>query len=383
MTRMTRHRNGDIRSRILVYGTGPLGSLFAARLQEGGNDVSILARGQRLADLREHGIVRIRIRVLHDVRTNQRSVTRVNVVEALAPDDAYDLVLVIMRKNHALQILPVLAANQHTPNVLFLTNNAAGPGELVEALGRERVLIGFPNSAGYREGHVVHCLTGTPDDADEDIRADVFIRVDRRITPRTRRVAHILESAPGFGAEIRTDMDAWLKYHVALLMPSLAAALYAAGTDNYRFAHTRDLVVLSVRAIREGFRVLQTLGYPVTPSKYRIFQWIPEPILVLVLQRWLANEMMKVALTKHANAARDEMKHLADEFLALARTTAVPTPAIDRLYPHFDPDVPLVPEGSAEIPLRWGGLLALTAALVGIVALIRWFSRTEPRQVQE
>ncbi len=104
-----------------MYGAGPLGSLFAARLQEGGNEVSILARGQRLADLREHGIV------LQDAVTQQRTVTRVNVVEELAPGDAYDLVLVIMRKNHALKILPVLAANEHTPNVLFLMNNAAGP----------------------------------------------------------------------------------------------------------------------------------------------------------------------------------------------------------------------------------------------------------------
>ncbi|MEE9617151.1 MAG: 2-dehydropantoate 2-reductase N-terminal domain-containing protein, partial [Anaerolineae bacterium] len=92
---------------ILVYGAGPLGSLFAARLQEGGNAVSILARGQRLADLREYGIV------LMDVMTKQQTITHVNVVERLMPDDAYDLVLVIMRKNNALDILPILAANQH------------------------------------------------------------------------------------------------------------------------------------------------------------------------------------------------------------------------------------------------------------------------------
>ncbi len=53
-------------TKILVYGSGPLGSLFAARLQQGGNDVSILARGQRLAELREHGIV------LVDVQTKER-----------------------------------------------------------------------------------------------------------------------------------------------------------------------------------------------------------------------------------------------------------------------------------------------------------------------
>lgn len=42
---------------VLVYGAGVLGSLYAARLQQSGCNVSILARGQRLAELREHGIV--------------------------------------------------------------------------------------------------------------------------------------------------------------------------------------------------------------------------------------------------------------------------------------------------------------------------------------
>jgi len=354
--------------RILVYGAGPLGSLFAARLQQGGHDVSILARGQRLADLRQHGIV------LRDAMTGQQTVTHTKVVDGLAPDDAYGLVLVIMRKNHALDILPILAANEHTPNVLFLMNNAAGPGELVTAVGRERVLIGFPNSAGYREGHVVHCLTGT--EGDEAVIP--FGEADGRITDRTCDVARVLESAPGFGAEIRTDMDVWLKYHVALLMPSLAPALYMAGTDNYRMARTRDAVVLAVRAIREGFRVLQALDLPVTPSKFKLLQWLPEPLLVLLVQRLMADVKMETAMAKHANAARDEMKHLADEFLALARTTAVPTPTIDRLYPHLDPKAPLMPEGSAEIPLDWrgvwiglGALAWLLMALVVVARLLR------------
>ena len=355
-------------AKILVYGAGPLGSLFAARLQQGGNEVSILARGQRLAELREHGIV------LVDVQTHEQSVTRVNVVEELVPEDAYDLVLVIMRKNHALQILPVLAQNRHTPNVLFLMNNAAGPGALVEALGQQRVLIGFPNSAGYREGYVVHCLTGTEDD-----KAYVpFGEVDGCITDRTRQVARILETAPGFGAQIRSDMDTWLKYHVALLFPSLAPALRAAGVDNYRLARTRDLVVLATRAMREGFRVLRSLGLPVTPSKFRVIEWLPEPILVLLLQRLLANPLMETALVKHAEAARDEVQHLIGEFRALARTSPVPTPTIDHLLRYYEPDAPQAPDGSAAIPLRWGGLLAALAVVMGGVYLVRRLCRMRP-----
>lgn len=345
-------------ARILVYGAGPLGSLFAARLQQGGNDVSILARGRRLAELREHSIV------LVDAQTAEQTVTRVNVVEELARDDRYDLVLVIMRKNHALQILPVLAANQHTPNVLFLMNNAAGPGALVEALGQDRVLIGFPGSAGYREGHTIHVLTGTEDD-----KASVpFGEVDGCITDRTRYVARLLESAPGFGAQIRTDMDTWLKYHVALLFPSLAPALRAAGVDNYRLARTRDLLILALRGMREAFRVLQAMGLPVTPLKFRLFQWLPEPIMVLFLHRFLANPLMEAALVKHAEAARDEVQHLIGEFMVLARSTSVPTPTIDLLLKYYEPDAPLVPDGSADIPLRWGGVLALLAGLAALTA---------------
>ena len=354
--------------KILVYGAGPLGSLFAARLQQGGHVVSILARGQRLNDLREHGIV------LVDVRTQEQSITHVDVVEELQPDDAYDLVLVIMRKNHALQILPVLAANRHTPNVLFLCNNAAGPDAFVEALGKERVLIGFPNSAGYREGYVIHCLTGTPND-----KANVpFGEVDGRISDRARAVARILESAPGFGAEMRTDMDAWLKYHVALLFPSLAPALHAAGVDNYRVARTRDLVVLGIRAIREGFRVLQSLGLPITPSKLKMFAWLPEPILVPFAQRLLVNPLMETALVKHAAAAHDEVQHLIGEFMALARTTSVPTPTIDRLLHYYEPDAPQVPDGSAEIPLDWHAVKVAVGMLAGVVAAVGaliWLSR--------
>ena len=96
------------KEKILVYGAGPLGSLFAARLHQGGNDVSILARGRRLSELREYGIV------LADAQTGEESVTRVNVVDDLAPGDVYDLVLVIMRKNHALQVLPVLWRRTNT-----------------------------------------------------------------------------------------------------------------------------------------------------------------------------------------------------------------------------------------------------------------------------
>ncbi len=42
--------------KLLVYGAGVTGSLFSARLHEAGHDVSLLARGERLAALRRYGV---------------------------------------------------------------------------------------------------------------------------------------------------------------------------------------------------------------------------------------------------------------------------------------------------------------------------------------
>lgn len=358
--------------KVLVYGAGPLGSLFAARLHEGGNEVALLARGQRLADLREHGIVLI------DTQTGVKTVAQPRIVEQLVPEDVYDLVLVIMRKNRALEILPILAANQHTPNVLFLMNNAAGPGELVKALGKERVMMGFPMAAGYRRGPVVHYMVG----AEPGQNAHIPIgEVDGRITPRLQEVGRILASMPGFDAELRSDMDAWLKTHVALLMPSLAPAMRAAGRDNVRMAHTRDLVVLAIRAIREGFNVLRALSYPIVPMRVLIlFGLLPEPILVWGFQKRLVDPRMRVAMLEHADAAQDEIKHLTEEFMALKRLTSVPTPAMDRLSAYFDPQTPLMPEGSAEIPLDWRGVGAAMGALAGILGVLCLVSRLLKRR---
>lgn len=352
--------------KILVYGAGPLGSLFAARLHEAGHEVSLLARGKRLAELKEFGIV------LLDTQTGEETVACPQIVEQLAPEDAYDLVLVIMRKNRALEILPILAANHHTPNVLFLMNNAAGPGELIKVLGQERVLVGFPMAAGYRRGHVVDYIVGAPPGKKAKIPIG---EVDGCLTPRLQQVGGILASMDGFDVEQRTDMDAWLKTHVALLMPSLAPAMKAAGRDNIRMAHTRDAIVLAIRAIREGFLVLRALGYSIVPKSVQKFERIPEPILVWGFQKRLVDPCIRVAMLEHAKAAQDEIKFLADEFIALKHQTSVPTPTIDRLYAYFDSTTQPLPEGSASLPLDWSFLRVIVGLLGGII-LIVWLLLT-------
>jgi len=312
-------KNREKRMKILVYGAGVLGSLYAARLKESGQEVTILARNRRLAEIREHGIV------LEDATSGPQAATPIKVVDRLAPDDAYDLVIVLMRRAQVSTVLPILAANRHTPNILFMCNNASGPDEMIEALGRERVLLGFPGAGGVKKEHVVRYVIVSGRN-----QATTFGELDGKTTPRLKRIAHAFKAA-GFPVETSWNMDAWLKTHVVKVSP-VANALYMAEGDNHSLARNRDALILMVKAMREGFQVLRALGIPILPSKLKIVEWLPEPIVVFLMRLMVNSKEAEVTMAAHANAARDEFKQLADEFRALARTTSVPTPAMDRLY---------------------------------------------------
>lgn len=351
--------------RILVYGAGVIGSLFAGKLSQAGYEVTLLARGGRLAELRDQGL-----RLMED-RSKRVEKIALHLADQLAPEDAYDLVLVIVRKNQLPSVLPSLAANRCTPNVLFLVNNAAGPEELINALGRERVILGFPGAGGQRAEGVVHYRFAT------GIQPTTIGELDGQNSERLKWIAQVFRDA-GFPIVTSSQMDAWLKTHVALVSP-IANALYLAGGSNYRLAHTRDGLVLLVRAIKEGFEVLRSLGIPITPAKYRGLAWLPEPLLVAVLRVGMATPQAELILARHANAARDEMQTVADEFQVLARLSGLKTPAIDALYAFMDPKQEPVPEGQANMPMEWKPLLAATA-IVSAGILAGWLVRKQARR---
>ena len=324
--------------RILVYGAGNIGSLYGGLLSHAGHEVSILTRGERLATIREVGIE------LEDFATGERTTARPSVVEQLAPDDAYELILVAMGWEHVLEVLPALAQNG-SQSVLFLGNNAAGPKALVDALGTNRVLLGFPGAAGVPSDHAIRYLILARGDQPTTIG-----ELDGSFSPRLRKIASALESAR-FPVEMCDQMDAWLKTHAAEILPT-AYALYMAAEDAQRLARTRDALVLMIRAIREGHRVLRAAGVPIVPRKHRIFEWLPEPILVAIAKRMVSDESASIKIG-HGVAARKEMELLAADFAALAAKTSVETPALERLARYGDPAVEPIADGSRKLRLRW------------------------------
>jgi 2-dehydropantoate 2-reductase len=305
--------------RVLVYGAGVLGSLYAARLKESGHDVTVLARGKRRDEIESQGIV------LEHALNGTRTVTPVAVTTELRPDDCYDLILVVMRQNQIAGVLPVLAANTQSALMVFMVCNPLGYAAWLEAVGRDRLLVGYAGAGGTRVDGVVYYHVVSP-----LLQPTTFGEPEAGVTERVKALAQVFTRA-GFPTAVCPNMDAWQKTHVAWVSP-LANGLYMAGGSGAAMARRPDVVHLTIRAIREGYAVLRALGVPVTPGKLKAFEWIPLPLLVAVLRLWARTRHFDTIATRHTLAAFDEMAMVSTDFQSLARSTAVATPAMDSLH---------------------------------------------------
>lgn len=115
-------------ARILVIGAGVNGSACASVLHNGGIDVTVLARGKRYEEVRNDGII------IEKPFNKRRTITRVRVIDSLRPNDLYDYILVVVRKNQIAELLPLLARNK-SPNVVFMGNTLTGAVGYTQQLG--------------------------------------------------------------------------------------------------------------------------------------------------------------------------------------------------------------------------------------------------------
>jgi 2-dehydropantoate 2-reductase len=138
-------------ARTLILGAGVNGSATAAGLHDAGFDVTVLARGTRYRELTAQGII------IENPFNNRRTVTKVPVIDYLGPNDIYDYILVVVRKNQVAGALPVLAQNR-SPTIVFMGNNLSGPEEFIRSLGKDRVMMGAVYATGKRDGSVIRAI---------------------------------------------------------------------------------------------------------------------------------------------------------------------------------------------------------------------------------
>jgi len=305
-------------ARMLVIGAGVNGSVCAAALHNAGMDVTVLARGKRYEELRDEGII------IEDPFKNTRSVTKIPTINRLDPDDLYDYVLVVVRKNQIADLLPVLAQNR-SPNIVFMTNNLSGPEELTRILGKDRVMMGFVFGAGKRDGDVIRAISGIGGSR----ISSPFGEIDGRITPRLTRLIGILCQA-GLSAKASTDISNYLATHAAFVVP-FAVLIIKHGCNTYALGRSTADLRLLVDALRETPGVLRATGFKIIPPMVNMLRIIPRFVLVAALRLLLSTKFAEVGAGWHCSQAPDEMRQLAMELQALVDRADLPVPALRKV----------------------------------------------------
>ena len=304
--------------RILVYGAGVQGCELAHRLlQNKKNVVTMLARGEWKERLDQRGLV---IRHWAQCRT---TVDRVATIDTLAPDDSYDLVFVTMQAGQLPDVLPILKQNR-SEYFVFVGNDPHAV-EVMQAMQRpvDKIAFGFQNNAGRREHDrlvSVHMGMGmTVGGATAPLSGAFRLRLQAAFESTHYKLTYY------------SDMDEWLKSHIAFILPCAYACYAVDGELSRTTVEQRRMIV---DAAWECCEMLKAAGVPVNDAENtdRYREGTKQRKKTERMVYWMAQTVVgKWGISDHAMRAVSEMQYLDEAFAALRATTLVEMTAWDEL----------------------------------------------------
>ena len=241
--------------KILVFGSGVIGSYLTHVLCRAGNDVTVLARGKWKEQLEHNGL-----KIRHHLQRKE-TLDHPKVIGSIKEDDRYDAVFAVMPYNKIGAILEPLAA-VNAPLVVLVGNNmtpATMQEEILEkTVSDKQVLFGFQVTAGKRDKENGLLICERAGAGMMDIGA-----LHSEPDPRTKVKLMLIFSGTGYKLNWQPDMEAYLISHLAAILP-IGYLAYACGGDITRSTATqRSLMRL---ASREAFGMLKHQGIQTLPA---------------------------------------------------------------------------------------------------------------------
>lgn len=313
---------------ILVIGAGVLGSLLSHTLIKGGNNVTLLARGKRKAELEENGLV---IRHYLQMRTTR---DRLKLTDTFAQEDDYDIVFVVTRRNQLDDLLPQISANVSSGLFVIMGNNLAAPQTYQQitktSSAPKAVLFGFQGSGGRRQdGRVISIHNGLTTHSGR-ITLGSLDGDEHGYALLVRAFEHTKMKLL-----FNTNIDAWLKCHAAFILPVCFAVYHSAG-DLKKVA--RDKVYLNrvIDCIDEAYQMLMACGVPMQPPDSYDYVHNRRADCFRLLKIFAATPLGRLAASDHAMNAKDEMLRLYQDFCAITEKANIQSPAWDELSAIMD-----------------------------------------------
>lgn len=282
--------------RLLIYGAGVIGSLYAAVFSGAGYDTTVFARGKRLEVLEEHG--------LRYEKKGRIDKAKVSVIGKLGNNDRYDFIFLTVKENQVVQALGELRFNV-SPNIVTMVNTLEPYENWERTCGKGRVIPAFPGAGGgYEEGVLkAEFLPWI-------VQPTTFAEINGCRSERLERLAEIFQKS-GVPYQVVRDMHCWQLCHLALVVP-IADAYYKAENPEAVWRE-KEVVAGAAREIQDNFRTLCHAGMSLSPWKLNLFRLLPVWILRRIFAVIFRSRFGNLFMYRHAMKAPDEMKRLHDQ----------------------------------------------------------------------
>lgn len=277
--------------KILVFGAGVLGCNLARNLFRAGKDTTLLARGKWAEEIKKNGL---RIKDKFSLRV---SVSRIPVVTELKPEDAYDVIFVVVRYTQIDGILETLRANP-AKNIVFIGNNVRTKA-IAEALSEKNVLFAFASSAGHRENDRVASI---------DLKKITIGQLAG--APSNEKLIRQIFDGTKYKVAYEPNMGDYLLCHAAFVLP-VAFACYKMDGSLKKLKGNTAYFNRMIDANIEGYRAIKNAGHEILPKEDAGFEGAAyRKTCLRFFKLMCATGLGKICASDHAMNAVEEMSAL-------------------------------------------------------------------------
>lgn len=281
-------------NRVLIFGAGVIGSIYAMKFIEAGIDITIFARSNRFKALKEKGLQ-------YNEKGAVKSI-KVKVIDKLENGDVYDFIFVTVRYDQSESALSALKNNQ-SKSIITMTNTSKGFTSWLDIVG-DRLLPAFPGAGGQIKDGILYARIPP-----KGLVPTMFGEISGLVTERLENLAKLFKSAK-LSYAINKDMGGFLITHSVSDIALLGALYFENKTTDGKTAHK---ITITLKAY---LRALQKAGVAINPAVFRIMLKCPSFILDFFFTMWLRTKMVKdMMLPSFANSANKEVVQLNKDLL--------------------------------------------------------------------
>ena len=287
-------------NRILIFGAGVIGGIYAIKFIEAGMDVTMFARSNRFKALKENGLQ-------YNEKGTVKSI-KVNVIDTVENDDVYDFIFVTVRYDKSESALLALKDNK-SKNIVTMTSNSSGFSPWIDIVG-DRLLPAFPGVGGQIKDGILYARIPP-----KVMVATMFGEISGLVTERIENLAKLFKTAK-LPYTINKNMKAYLITHSVSDIALLGGLYFENKISEEKTATNRKVAHKITITLKAYLREIQKAGVAINPSSYKIMLKCPNFILDFFFMMWLRTKMVKdMMLPDYANNANKEIVQLNNDLL--------------------------------------------------------------------